>query len=112
VTTIDVASAWAPEASAAPDTAALVEERFLAELRARVAWQSDRAAALRAAVADPVPDPRDLGSLWRLVESRPDAPRAAEWRAFLIELRDLADERGRLPEYLERLVGVVLADLL
>jgi hypothetical protein len=112
VTTIGVASTWVPDEAAALDPATQAEERFLAELRQRVAWQSERAAALRAAAADPVADLRDLAALWRLVESRPDAPRAAEWRSFLIELRDLADESGRLPEFLERLVRVVLADLL
>ena len=57
-------------------------------------------------------DPLQLSDLFRLVESRPHAPRAPEWRAFLAELQFLADADGRLPSWLERLVRVVLTDLL
>ena len=99
-------------ASAVPVDAAAAEARFLEELRNRVSWQAAAAARQRvAAPAEPV-DVLDAGALERLVQAHPDAPRADEWRAFLVELRYLADDQGRLPATLERLVRVVLADLL
>jgi hypothetical protein len=97
------------------DAAKLAELRYLDELRRRVAWQADAAALLRTRAARHAPllvDPLELSDLFRLVESRPHAPRAREWRAFLAELQFLADADGRLPAWLERLVRVVLADLL
>lgn len=98
--------------TAVADPAAL-EEQFLSELRRRVAWQAEAAARLRSGVAAPAPpDPLDLAALRRLVAGRPELPRHREWSAFLDELEELADERGRLPELLEGLVTVVLADLL
>lgn len=93
--------------------AALAEQRFLDSVRRRVAWQSEQAARLRALPREPQPfDLLDLGALTRLVAGHPAAPRAAEWSAFLDELRELADENGRLPGILERLVRVVFAELL
>jgi hypothetical protein len=94
------------------DTPALAEERFLSDLRARVAWQAEEAARQRAAVAPPEIDVRDLAALHRLVADHPRAARHAEWRAFLGELETLTDSDGRLPATLERLVRVVLAELL
>jgi hypothetical protein len=97
------------------DAAGLVELRYLDELRRRVAWQADAAAVLRARAARapraPV-DPLALPDLFRIVESRPHAARAPEWRSFLAELQFLGDAEGRLPSSLERLVRVVFADLL
>jgi hypothetical protein len=113
VTTIDLGIAALPEA--APDKktqAELAEQRFLQGVRDRVAWQAERAAALRAVGAPAALDLRDLAQLWALVASRPEDPRSLEWRAFLVELRELTDESGHLPEELERLVRVVLSDLL
>jgi hypothetical protein len=99
-------------ATAVPADAAAAEARFLDELRRRVSWQAEAAAQQRDAVpAEPL-DLLDAGELERLVQAHPDAERAAEWRAFLAELRYLADDQGRLPATLERLVRVVLADLL
>ena len=97
------------------DPATLAEARFLEDLRRRVSWQADAADVLRARasrVEREAVDPLDALALERLVAARPHAPRAREWRAFLIELRELADEEGRLPASLERLVRVVLNDLL
>jgi hypothetical protein len=97
-----------------PADAAEAEVRFLEELRSRVAWQAEEAARLRLRAGTPAPsvDLLDANALELLVHAHPEAPRAAEWRAFLAELRYLADDRGRLPATLERLIRVVLADLL
>jgi hypothetical protein len=94
----------------APDE---LQERFLAGLRERVAWQAEVAARLRAeAAAAPRPhDVLDLEVLHRLVDEA-GGPRRAEWRAFLAELDILGDRQGRLPPQLERLVRVVLGELL
>lgn len=100
---------------ATPDAAAVAEERFLAELRDRVAWQAHQAAVQRTQASPPPAEPvdvLDVLELMGIVERNSDEPRAAEWRAFLEELSFLADEGGRLPAALERLVRVVLADLL
>ena len=98
--------------AAAPVDAAAAEARFLEELRRRVAWQAEEAARQRVVVPREPVDPLDAEALERLVQAHPNADRAAEWRSFLAELRYLADDQGRLPETLERLVRVVLADLL
>jgi hypothetical protein len=97
-----------------PTDPAAAEVRFLEDLRRRVAWQADEAARLRLRARRPAApvDLLDANALELLVHAHPEAPRAAEWRAFLAELRYLADDRGRLPAALERLVRVVLADLL
>jgi len=87
------------------------EQRFLERLRERVAWQAEQAELQRTRQRETI-DVLDAGTLERLVRGRPDAARNAEWRAFLAELRYLADDQGRLPAPLERLVRVVLADLL
>jgi hypothetical protein len=100
--------------SAVADPTAL-EERFLAELRRRVAWQSEAAARMREGLGAPAAtkvDVLDLFVLRRLVDGRPDAPRHREWSAFLDELEELAEPGRRLPATLEGLVTVVLADLL
>jgi hypothetical protein len=96
-----------------PPDAAAAEERFLADLRERVAWQAEEAARLRAQER-PVAalDPLDADALERLVHAHPHALRNAEWRCFLADLRFLVDADGRLPASLERLVRVVFADLL
>jgi hypothetical protein len=99
-------------AVALPADAEAAEARFLDELRRRVAWQAEEASRQRVAVPATPLDLLDAGTLERLVEAHPEAGRAAEWRAFLVELRYLADDQGRLPATLERLVRVVLADLL
>jgi hypothetical protein len=114
VTTIDVTlpRASGPTAEQRRAQAALAEERYLASVRRRVGWQAGRAEQLRAAERAPELDVLDVAALRRLVDAHPEAPRAAEWRAFLAELAELADTRGRLPEVLERLVRVVLAELL
>jgi hypothetical protein len=100
--------------SAVADPVAL-EDRFLAELRRRVAWQAEAAARLRSGQAAPV-EPRvdvlDLRVLRRLVDGRPEAARHREWSAFLDELEELAEPGRRLPATLEGLVTVVLSDLL
>jgi hypothetical protein len=102
-------------APTAAEPATLVELRYLDELRRRVSWHADAADALRARARERSHEPVDVldaAALERLVADRPHAPRAHEWRAFLGELRFLADTSGRLPANLERLVRVVLADLL
>lgn len=101
------------ETIATSEQALAAEERFLEELRQRVGWQVSEAARQRARerVAEPI-DVLDADALGRLVRAHPEAPRAAEWRCFLAELRYLAADDGRLPASLERLVRVVLADLL
>lgn len=99
-------------AVAVPRDAEAAEARFLEELRRRVAWQAEEASRQRVAVPREPLDLLDAGALERLVQAHPDAPRADEWRAFLVELRYLADDQGRLPATLERLVRVVFADLL
>lgn len=100
--------------AAVPESAAAAEERFLAELRERVAWQADVAARLREEAAAPPPevDALDANALARLIDAHPDSTRHAEWSVFLGELRYLAGDDGRLPASLERLVRVVLGDLL
>ena len=95
-----------------PETA---EDRYLAQLRRRVAWQADRAASLRAASVAPDRAPFDLLdplALAALIDTRPDDLRAPERRAFLVELAELVDEHGRLPSLVEGLVRLVFADLL
>lgn len=97
-----------------PDEAVAAEQRFLDDLRGRVAWQSEMAARLRTGSAgrtEPI-DVLDADVLERLIAAHPEAPRNAEWRCFLAELRFLAGDDGRLPSSLERLVRAVLADLL
>lgn len=99
----------------APDEAVAAEERFLVIVRRRVAWQAEAAARLRGhavAAQGPSVDVLQLATLERLVAARAELPRAAEWRAFLDELEFLVDQDGRLPDSLERLVRVVLAELL
>lgn len=91
-----------------------LEERFLAELRDRVAWPAAQAARIRAEGA-PVAtriDVLEMATLRAIVDANGGRPRAREWRSFLTELEVLADTSGRLPGQLERLVRVVLADLL
>jgi hypothetical protein len=118
VTTIDHIAMPAVESRpSAEETAAqasLAEQRFLDSVRRRVAWQAEQAARLRALPREPAapPDLLDLRVLEKLLVAAPVAPRTAEWTAFLEELRELADDDGRLPEVLERLVSVVFADLL
>jgi hypothetical protein len=93
----------------------LTEERFLAQLRRRVAWQAEQASRQRAeSVADHASahDPLDPNALRALIETRPDDPRAPEWRAFLNELDILIEDDGRLPAMVEGLVRLVFADLL
>lgn len=93
---------------------ALSEERFLAALRERVAWQS-RAAERRRAEELVRPQPVDVlnvAELIELVERDRTARRYDEWRAFLDELAELTESGGRLPAMLERLVRVVFAELL
>jgi hypothetical protein len=94
--------------------AALAEARFLDSVRRRVAWQAEQAARLRAIPRAPKPplDLLDVSVVERLLAEHASAPRAAEWAAFLEELRELADENGRLPDIVDRLVAVVFADLL
>lgn len=106
--------AQADERQAAAELAALAEKRFLDTVRRRVAWQAGEAARQRAVRLDqaPAPDLLDVAVLARLLETRPDAPRAAEWRVFVAELQEIADAEGRLPAVIERLVRFVLADLL
>jgi hypothetical protein len=98
-----------------PEDAVVAEQRFLESLRRRVAWQAEAAARLRAE-RPPAPGPAidvlDLAAIEQLVASRPDAPRAQEWRLFLDELRFLAEPTGRLPGIVDRLVRVVFAELL
>lgn len=96
----------------APEDAVSAELRFLEEVRARVAWQAEKAARLREPASVPALDVLDVAVLERLVAAAPDAPRAGEWRLFVAELREVASPTGRLPENLERLVRVVLGDLL
>jgi hypothetical protein len=97
-----------------PADAAAAEERFLEAIRARIAWQVEQAGRLRAVERQPgaALDVLDVAALAWLVEQRPEAQRAPEWRAFIGELHELADEDGRLPDALERLVRVVFAELL
>lgn len=93
-------------------SADLLQERFLASLRDRVAWQA-REAERRRALAAPAPvDVRDIASLRSLVAGNRGHVRAREWDAFLDELEVLTDDAGMLPAQLESLVRVVLADLL
>lgn len=99
-------------AATVPVDAEAAEARFLADLRRRVAWQAEEAARQRVAVPVEPLDLLDARALEALVHAHPEAERAAEWRAFLAELRYLADDHGRLPATLERLVRIVLADLL
>jgi hypothetical protein len=96
----------------APEDAVAAEQRFLEQVRQRVAWQAEAASRLRGGPPERVLDVLDLATLTRLVEAHADAPRGAEWRLFLDELAFLADASGRLPATLERLVRVVLADVL
>ncbi|HZQ80457.1 MAG TPA: hypothetical protein VFB25_00620 [Gaiellaceae bacterium] len=91
--------------------AEFTEQRFLEQLRRRVAWQAEQAEQQRSRQRQEI-DVLDADTLDRLIRARPDAARNAEWCAFLGELRYLADDAGRLPQSLERLVRVVLADLL
>ena len=92
---------------------AVLEDRFLDEIRRRVAWQASAAARLRERPVEAGPvDPLDLAALQRLVAARPEARRHREWTAFLAELAELTDSDGRLPENLQGLVTVVLAELL
>lgn len=101
------------DAVVVPEDAAAAEERFLAELRQRVAWQAEEAERQRGTpVRSSHVDVLEAATLDRLVSANPDAPRAAEWRSFLGELRYLTDDQGRLPAQLERLVRVVFAELL
>jgi hypothetical protein len=97
-----------------PEDAVAAEQRFLEELRQRVAWQAEKVARLRAEelTAPAAFDVLDFAALERLVASQPGARRAAEWRIFLEELRFLTDAGGRLPELVDRLVRVVFAELL
>jgi hypothetical protein len=91
------------------------EERYLAELRRRVAWQSEAAARERAQAAAQhvqLRDPLDPVALAALVEAHPDDIRTPERRAFLAELEILIEEDGRLPESVEGLIRLVFADLL
>jgi hypothetical protein len=91
-----------------------LQERFLASLRERVSWQAEQAERLRAEAA-PISarvDVLDMAALNGLVDRNADRPRAREWRSFLAELEGLTDTDGRLPDQLERLIRVVLADLL
>jgi hypothetical protein len=97
----------APEAGKSAEAA---EERFLDELRRRVAWQAEQAARQREAARPK--DPLDTTVLWRLVEEHDDALRQSEWRAFLAELHELTDANGRLPASFERLVRTVFGELL
>jgi hypothetical protein len=94
-----------------PEDVVTAEQRYLDVLRRRVAWQSEAAARLRGGHVGTPPDVLELATLRRLVAAAQDAPRAEEWRAFLGELSELAED-GRLPETLERLVRVVFAELL
>jgi hypothetical protein len=98
------------------------EAQFLDSLRRRVSWQSEKASRLRGGVAPTAPavrdepaaetvDIHDVSALGRLLDSRPDDPRAEEWRAFLDDLRILADSDGRLHEDYGCLVRAVLGDL-
>lgn len=117
MTTIEHIAVPAVEASTAEEIAqqaALAEERFLASVRRRVAWQAEEAARLRALPAPPIGtfDVLDVGSLDRLLAGHTPGPRTAEWTAFLTELHDVSDDEGRLPEIVERLVRVVFAELL
>ena len=90
------------------------EARYLAELRRRVAWQSEAAARERAQAAHdaPVRDPLDPVALAALVEMHADDLRTPERRAFLAELEILIEDDGRLPASVEGLVRLVFADLL
>lgn len=115
MTTIDIPLAAVEPAVAAEERAAQAaqaELRFLESIRRRVAWQVEQAVRLRSADDDAPLDLLDIGSLWQLVEAHPHEPRAREWRAFLAELREIADDDGRLPDFLERLVSVVFGELL
>jgi hypothetical protein len=95
------------------------EVQFLESLRRRVSWQSEKASRLRGGVTVPearestgeVVDVHDVSALERLLDSRQDDPRAPEWRAFLDDLRILADSDGRLHEDYGCLVRAVLGDL-
>ena len=91
-----------------------LQERFLAELRARVGWQAAVAAERRAVerAQPPSRDLRDPHVLARLVDEHADNPRAAEWRALIAELEPIVESDGRLPAMLDRLVSVVFADVL
>jgi hypothetical protein len=90
-----------------------LQERFLASLRDRVAWQARQAERIRNAVPTATRlDVLQIDELRRLVDAEGDRPRTREWQSFLAELDVLADDDGRLPAQLERLVRVVLADLL
>ena len=99
--------------------ASSAEAQFLDHLRRRVSWQSEKALRLRGGVAvlearesaPEVVDVHDVSSLQRLLDSRPDDPRTPEWRAFLDDLRILADSDGRLHEDYGCLVRAVLGDL-
>lgn len=90
-----------------------LQERFLTSLRDRVAWQARQAERIRNAVPAAMRlDVLQIDELRRLVDAEGDRPRTREWQSFLSELDVLADDAGRLPAQLERLVRVVLADLL
>jgi hypothetical protein len=99
--------------------ASSAEAQFLDSLRRRVSWQSEKASRLRGGVTEPgvreladePVDVHDVSALGRLIDSRPDDPRAPEWRAFLDDLRILADSDGRLHEDYGCLVRAVLGDL-
>jgi hypothetical protein len=90
-----------------------LQERFLTSLRDRVAWQARQAERIRNV---PPPSPRldvlQIDQLRALVDAEAERPRTREWQAFLAELDVLTDDAGRLPAQLERLIRVVLADLL
>ena len=96
------------------EQAASAEARFLEAVRRRVAWQAERAAAQREQARAPKEplDLLDVDVLVRLVSTGPTSSRTAEWTAFVGELLELVDDDGRLPDTLERLVRVVLADLI
>lgn len=90
-----------------------LEERFLLELRERVAWQSHRAAERRAVERTPEPfDRLRVDSLAQLVERNSGHVRAAEWRMLVAELEPVAGPDGRLPEMIDGLVSVVFAEIL
>jgi hypothetical protein len=97
-----------------PEDAVAAEQRFLEELRRRVAWQAEAVARLRAEQPPaPAPfDPLDFAALEGLVAANSAAPRAQEWQLFLEELEILVEADGRLPQLVERLVRVVFAELL
>ena len=113
------------------------QQRYLELLRRRVAWQAGAAYGTAEAEAAAEPQrPREphvepvapatapsqararaLPTLWQL-ESLVAAhggrfpEREPEWRAYLFQLRQHADARGRLPESLGAVVETAFAELL